>query len=242
MPKQKGSGVSLGQSRTCSFLVPSVSSSMFPTGQMMQNGYMPMQMNPMQFPMQMQGPPLMPMPGPMQMQFPPFGQMAPNGVMFGHGGQQQSQYTIMPPNPPDPRILDRGDSLCIPPYQPFPDDDKKLSTAYKSIGLSWKWGEKRVATKKFRCRLCAGCNSSEFAMLKVSQIDDEYVDILVYCLARVLPSSKICDLGCTTKGDARQAVRTQYMLKLRKNRSRLDVLAEEFDNLPMVGLRLGYPP
>ena len=58
----------------------------------------------------------------------------------------------------------------------------------------------------------------------------------------VAPNTKVCDLGAATKGQARKALRDQYLVKLRKNPSRLSLLSEEFDNLPMVSLRLGYNP
>ena len=131
--------------------------------------------------------------------------------------------------------------MAVPPQPVFADDNKKISTTYRALGLSWMHGTTRVTTKKFRASLCAACNPIEYPMLKVSQLECEYVDILVFVLAGVLPSSKVCDFGTELKRDCRAAVRQIYLSKMRKNRSRLDILSEELDNLPMVGLRLGYP-
>ena len=79
-------------------------------------------------------------------------------------------------------------------------------------------------------------------MLKVSQISEEQVDLLIFVLTGVSPCTKVCDLGCQTKGQARDACRSQYLVRMRKNPSRLDIMAEELDNLPMVALRCGYDP
>ena len=243
MPKRKGSGVGLRQSSISSYFL-SPSSNMQPAHQM-----------PPQMQQQMQ----MPLYPPMMMQQPMMHQQMMQHPMMCN--PQMMQHLQMPqyfPNPmvaqvPDPtqqglamvpvgRSLEREISYGVPPYTPFSDDAKKLSTAYKALGMAWKYGTARVATKKFRATLCAACNCSEYPMLKTSSMEDEWVDLLLFCIAGVLPSVKVCDLGADTKGEARLAVRMQYMNKLRRNRSRLDALAEEFDNLPAIALRCGYPP
>ena len=66
------------------------------------------------------------------------------------------------------RELECADSFGIPPMISFPDDAKKVSTAYKAFGMAWKF-----ATKKFRCSVAATCNITDFPMLKTSQIDDD---------------------------------------------------------------------
>ena len=50
----------------------------------------------------------------------------------------------------------------------------------------------------------------------------------------MLPNTRIVDLGVETKGQARAAVRAQYQVKMKKNQSRLNIMSEELDNLPMV--------
>ena len=124
---------------------------------------------------------------------------------------------------------------------PMVDDPRKLSTSYKSLGLVWMSGEKRTTPKRFRASLCTACNDDEYPMVKVAQLDEEQVGLLLFVLAGILPSTKVSDMGAVTKGDAREAVRRQYQVKLRKNATRLSHLSEELDNLPMVALRMGYP-
>ena len=41
----------------------------------------------------------------------------------------------------------------------FPDDDRKVSTAYRSLGMVHVYGEKKATPKKFRASLCASCDS-----------------------------------------------------------------------------------
>ena len=124
---------------------------------------------------------------------------------------------------------------------PMVDDPRKLSTSYKSLGLVWMNGEKRTTPKRFRASLCTACNDDEYPMVKVAQLDEEQVGLLLFVLAGILPSTKVSDMGAVTKGDAREAVRRQYQVKLRKNATRLSHLSEELGNLPMVALRMGYP-
>jgi hypothetical protein len=124
---------------------------------------------------------------------------------------------------------------------PMVDDPRKLSTSYKSLGSVWVSGEKRTTPKRFRASLCTACNDDEYPMVKVAQLDEEQVGLLLLDLAGILPSTKVSDMGAVTKGDAREAVRRQYQVKLRKNATRLSHLSEELDNLPMVALRMGYP-
>ena len=146
------------------------------------------------------------------------------------------------PSPPREESLTIG-HVKVPPRPVLDDDNQELSTTYKALGLVWQHGlKKRVTTKKFRCTLACACNSDEFPMLKVSQISEEAVDLLVFVLAGVSPNTKVCDLGCTTKGEARDACRSQYLVRMRKNPSRFDILAEELGNLPMVALRCGFDP
>ena len=78
-------------------------------------------------------------------------------------------------------------------------------------------------------------------MVRLTSLSEEEVDLLLYCLSGVLPSVRVCDLGVQLKGEARDAVRGQYLHKLRRFPTRLRLLSEELDNLPQVAMRLGYP-
>ena len=65
--------------------------------------------------------------------------------------------------------------------------------------MTHKYGIKRVTTNKFRWSLASDCNRDEYPMLKVSQLPEEAVDLLVFVLTGVSPNTKVCDLGCKTK-------------------------------------------
>ena len=78
-------------------------------------------------------------------------------------------------------------------------------------------------------------------MVKVAQLGEGQVDLLLFALAGILPSTRVSDMGAVTKGDARGAVGRRYQVKLRKNATRLSHLSEELGNLPMVAMRMGYP-
>ena len=79
-------------------------------------------------------------------------------------------------------------------------------------------------------------------MINISQLSDEYIDLLLYVLTGIGPDSKVCDLGAATKGECRLACRSQYIVKLQRQPNRLALLSEEFDNLPLVAIRFGLNP
>ena len=79
-------------------------------------------------------------------------------------------------------------------------------------------------------------------MVKMMGLSDEMVDLVNFCLTGVNNDTKISDIGVSTKGQARRALRAQYLCKLRKNPSRLSILAKELDNAPMAALRIFVLP
>ena len=77
-------------------------------------------------------------------------------------------------------------------------------------------------------------------MMRLSQLSEEAMDCLGYILHGVSPDTKVLDMGCSNKGDIRESLRTQFMVKSRKNPNRLALLGEDLDNLHIVAARLGY--
>ena len=65
--------------------------------------------------------------------------------------------------------------------------------------------------------------------------------MLLFVVSGIMPNTRVTDMGCATKMDARIATRSQFQNKMRRNASRLDCLSDELDNIPSVALRLGYP-
>ena len=123
----------------------------------------------------------------------------------------------------------------------FDDDDKKVSSCYRTVGWVIGVGEKRATPKRFRASCCTACDAEEYPMVRTSQLCEEEVDCLIYVLCGVLPDTRMHDIGCYTKGEVRDALRTQYQVKNKKNPNRLQVLGSELDNLVLVAHKLGYP-
>jgi hypothetical protein len=165
--------------------------------------------------------------------------------MYPNMHMQQNFHTPSEPQAPRVSLTAKSDGrlevVSVTTRPKMLDDDRKLSTSYTSLGLVWMHGEKRTTPKRFRASLCTTCNDDEYPMVTVAQLGEEQVDLLLFVLAGVLPSTRVSDMGAVTKGDARGVVRRQYQVKLRKNATRLSHLSEELDNLPMVAMRMGTP-
>ena len=172
-----------------------------------------------------------PMAGQMAPQMPPVPLVPQN--MSQTAGAPRAERSRSPPMNHGTRVPDMPD---------FFDDDKKLSKTYKALGMVWLHGERRCCPKKFRCSLTTCCNPDEFPMVKVSQLSEEFVDLLVFILTGVSPNTKVTDLGVQTKRQAREALRRQYLVRLKKNPSRFDIMSAELDNLPLVAMRSGFDP
>ena len=121
----------------------------------------------------------------------------------------------------------------------FPDDDRKVSTNYKALGMCWLHGD-RATPVKFRSSVCASCDPGEFSMVRVSQLDAEDIDLLLFILTGVGPDTKPHSLGSSTKGEVRLSLMLIYETKLRKSPNRLKMISDELDNLLVVGMRMGY--
>ena len=198
---------------------------------MMQNGMgNPMGMMPMMMPMGM-------MPNGMGM---PMGMMPCGGTPPSAQATTQMPCGSTPAMPMPPVVMDLTGS--DPGSFTFPDDDSRLSTAFKALGCNWKFGVGRVCPRKFRASLCCACNPAEWPMLRLSQLSDEEIDLLLYILTGISPMTRPVDLGAGTKREAREAARLQSQVKARKQPERLRHLTEDLDNLGVVAMRLGYAP
>jgi hypothetical protein len=176
---------------------------------------------------------MMPPPGmfmqPMQGMPAPAPGMAPNGMPM-----MLNEITMIGgrPQPADNH-----------PNRPsFPDDSSRISSALKSIGLLWMNGPRRCCSKKFRASLICSANSEEWPMMRLSQLNEEETDLLLYCVAGIAPSTRPGDLAAESKGACRDAARKQHLVKLRKFPMRLQQLTEDCDNVAGVAMKLGYSP
>ena len=134
-----------------------------------------------------------------------------------------------------------GPALGLPPPPKFHDDLQKLSTSYKALGLAHVHKKERVTTSAFRASLIVAANSELWPQFTLSQLSSEYIDLLLFLVTGVLPSTRTAELGCQTKGKARMMSRRQYEFRLSKGKGKLTEIADDFSNLPQLCLREGYP-
>ena len=78
-------------------------------------------------------------------------------------------------------------------------------------------------------------------MLKLASLDDSKIDLMLFCVSGLTPSTRVSDFGVGTKGAARQSVARMYKQKQKRCPERLALLSEELDNLLHVAMRLGFP-
>ena len=99
-----------------------------------------------------------------------------------------------------------------------------------------------MTPRKFRQSLLAACDPLEWSMARTSQFTEDQIDQLLYALSSVRPDTRVQDFGAATKGELRDQILAQHQRVLRQNPQRLQMLAEDLENLPQLVLRLGYPP
>ena len=184
---------------------------------------------------------------------PPMMGMAPNMMMLEgmtaqngmapQNGNGTGQHNGQNGNPPPRRLTMSLSDPADPNWLPdFTDNDKKMCSSYRALGLFHIHGNKKCAPKKFRASLMTSCDHLRFAMLKLVNLDDEGTDLGVFCCSGVLPNVRPSDFGVNlTKGMVRRQIRQLYLEKHTRNPQRLALLSEELDNLPMVAMRAGYP-
>ena len=135
----------------------------------------------------------------------------------------------------------RGSQLGLPLVPVYDDDANRISNSYKTLGAEHLAAKSRAAPIRFRISLICACNSDDYPHLRLSQLPSEYIDMLLFMCAKIRPDSKPSDLGASTKGAMRQAVRAQYEVRRQRGRARFEEIAEDFSNLPQLAVRDGYP-
>ena len=158
--------------------------------------------------------------------------MAVPGAMPAAGG--------CPPATPPVQAAQTSPPGRHPEVPDYTDDAKKMSTAYKTLGLSWSTGEKKTTAKKFRMTLCNASDQIRFPMMKLSQLSCEAIDCLVWLVCGIGPLTKPSDFGCANKRECRLQARDQFQRFLRTQPGRLDGLTDAFDNVIEVAMRNGY--
>ena len=129
----------------------------------------------------------------------------------------------------------------LPPQPTFPDDQSKLSTAYKSLGQAHVVGKTKCSSTRYRASLICACNCDEWPMLRLACLESEQLDWLLYFVSRVRPDIKTASFASTFKRQSRAGVRRQHAHLLLKNDRVCDGLMDGFENLLMMTVQVGYP-
>ena len=122
----------------------------------------------------------------------------------------------------------------------FPDDYKCFSSAYKHLGCQWDYGEKIITRRSYRQTLLVCCDQQLFAQCVTSQLSEDQLDMLIFCVSGMSPRTLIRSIGASTKRALRLQIRSRYKDLQRRNPQRLQMLAENFANLGQVAMQLGY--
>ena len=90
------------------------------------------------------------------------------------------------------------------------DDNKRLSNKIRQFGAVWDCGEQAGAPRAFRILLCTDCHSEKYDRLRLTQIEEKAIDLLVYVLTGLPPDLKMVDFGTMIKGEMRGAIRRTH--------------------------------
>ena len=120
------------------------------------------------------------------------------------------------------------------------DDNKKLSPKIKQLGQAWKVGP-AAAPKQFRISLWVACDSERFEFLRLTQLSEEMIDLLIRNLAQLPCTMPMVDFGITIRGEIRHKVRRSHKQLLRQNPGRLSGMSLDYNNLATIAVQLGYP-
>ena len=93
----------------------------------------------------------------------------------------------------------------------------------------------------FRSSLVVSCDSERFDKLRIALLEEEAVDLLLYCVTHIPPDMLVASFGTALKGEIRKMARKAYHNGLRQPPSRLPGLSAEFDNCATIALRCGLP-
>ena len=122
----------------------------------------------------------------------------------------------------------------------FPDDDQRLSTSYRALGCVFKHGVRATIPKKLRASVAMSIDSNEWSVFRLANIDEHEMDMLLFILTGVPPTTRICDLNVKNKGELRRALAKEGLRVLKTQPERTSSLAHDLSNLEVTAKRLGY--
>ena len=112
-----------------------------------------------------------------------------------------------------------GVQLGLPSMSSFSVDASKMSNSFKASGMAHVHGEKRVTSFRFRAQFIVSCNGDGFSFFGLAACSPEYLDLVIYIVAKLRPDIRISGLGMVTNFDIRKSIRRAYELHLPKNRT-----------------------
>ena len=113
------------------------------------------------------------------------GRTPPNGLNAQQQWLQHQQQVERPQHPQlayAPPVVPRGGSRSRSPVShggavEMDDDDKKISTSYRSLGLPHIVGPRNCPPKRFRQSLINSCDPDVWGMIRLSGLGEEYCEV-----------------------------------------------------------------
>jgi hypothetical protein len=130
----------------------------------------------------------------------------------------------------------------VTPRGRFRDDSKDvLSSSYRYLGQRWQHNSRTVIPRGLAASCLSYIDTELFSDVQLAQVDDDTLDELVYIRTGLLPSTRITDLRCRTKGELRNTIANEGRRTMLSYPDRLTPLARNFSNTAEVAQRYGMP-
>ena len=123
----------------------------------------------------------------------------------------------------------------------FKDGDNKLSSSYVWFGAVFRYGQRKSLPKKFRLSCIVWMNPDIWTPIRISNLSEDEVDMLIYLLTSVKAETRISDLQCATKYELRELLVRESMRLLTAQPERLTSLSSDLTNVARVAYDHGYP-
>ena len=123
----------------------------------------------------------------------------------------------------------------------FKNSTQKICTSYRFMGALWLHGKRQTLPKKFKTAAIMFINPKVWNALRLSLLDDNEVDYLMFVLFMVVPQVNVGDLQVNTKGHLYDMLLEEHIRIQRQHPHRFAALAADLSNVKACALELGYP-
>ena len=121
----------------------------------------------------------------------------------------------------------------------FKDDSHGISSSFKTLGLHHVNGPKRCMSQLFRCSLINCADPRRWPMMRLAQMEEEAIDMMLWIVCGIAPHTKPSHFGCDCKAAVRRQSKEQSDSRRASQPGRLNLLSEDWDNVPAVAMKLG---